>query len=63
MDNLDFAEEIIDTYLSSSDTLEEKEDLKRVLNCILQFYRDLLIVKVRNTHGARKMPLPFQCRP
>jgi len=54
-DNLLLAEEFIDTYLSSYDTLEEKrKPLKRILNCILQFYRDLLIVKVRNTHGARK---------
>jgi len=54
-DNLLLAEEFIDTYLSSYDTLEEKRKaLKRILNCILQFYRDLLIVKIRNTHDTRK---------
>lgn len=59
-DNLLLAEEFIDTYLSSSDTLEEKrEALRRILNCILQFYRDLLIVKVRNTHGTRKNSPPL----
>ncbi len=46
MDNLLFAEEIIATYLSSNVSLEEKRHtLKRILNCILQFYRDLLIIK------------------
>ena len=47
MDNLLFVEEIISTYLSPNDSLEEKRHtLKRILNCILQFYRDLLIIKI-----------------
>ena len=55
MDNLVFAEEIIDSYLSSGDSLEEKrQTLKRILNCILQFYRDLLIVKIRNGCDVQK---------
>ena len=60
IDNLLLAEEFIDTYLSSSDTLEEKrQSLKRILNCILQFYRDLLVVKVRNIYGAGKKGPPL----
>lgn len=56
MDNLVFAEEIIDSYLSSGDSLEEKrETLKIVLHCILQFYRDLLIVKIRNGHDVQQV--------
>jgi DNA polymerase-3 subunit delta' len=55
MDNLVFAEEIIDSYLSSGDSLEEKrETLKIILHCILQFYRDLLIVKIRNGHDVQQ---------
>jgi DNA polymerase-3 subunit delta' len=55
MDNLVFAEEIIDSYLSSEDSLEEKrQTLKRILHCILQLYRDLLIVKVRNGHDVQQ---------
>jgi len=55
MDNLVFAEEIIDSYLSAEDSLEEKrQTLKRILNCILQLYRDLLIVKVRNGHDVQQ---------
>ena len=47
MDNLAFAEEIIDSYLSAGDSLEEKRQLlKNILHCILQLYRDLLLVKV-----------------
>ena len=59
MDNLLFAEEIIATYLSSKDSLEEKRyTLKRILNCILQFYRDLLIIKVSYINCIRmKTPL------
>ncbi len=53
VDNLAFAQEIIDSYLSTANTLEEKrQTLKSILNCILQFYRDLLIVKIRNGKGA-----------
>ena len=60
IDNLLLAEEFIDTYLSSSDTLEEKrQSLRRILNCILQFYRDLLVVKVRNIYGAGKKAPPL----
>lgn len=60
IDNLAFAEEIIDSFLSSSDSLEDKRQmLKRVIDCILQFYRDLLIVKISNTHDARKQKLPL----
>jgi len=55
MDNLVFAEEIINSYLNSGDSLEEKrETLKIVLHCILQFYRDLLIVKIRNKHDIQQ---------
>jgi len=55
MDNLVFAEEIIDSYLSSEDSLEEKrQTLKRILHCTLQLYRDLLIVKVRNGHDVQQ---------
>lgn len=60
MGNFNFAEEFIDSYLGSSDSLEEKrQTLKRILNCILQFYRDLLMVKIRNVHSARKKKLPL----
>ena len=60
IDNLLLAEEVIDTYLSSSETLEEKRQaLRRILNCILQFYRDLLVVKVRNVYGACKKATPL----
>ncbi len=53
MDNLVFAEEIVDSYLSAGDSLEEKREiLKSILHCILQFYRDLLIVKVMNWHDV-----------
>jgi DNA polymerase-3 subunit delta' len=52
IDNLLLAEEVIETYLSPSDTLEEKrQSLRRILNCILQFYRDILVVKVRNVYA------------
>jgi DNA polymerase-3 subunit delta' len=55
MDNLVFAEEIIDSYLSSEDSLEEKrQTLKRILHCILQFYRDLLIVKIMDGHDVQQ---------
>jgi DNA polymerase-3 subunit delta' len=54
MDNLVFAEEIITTYLSPNDSLEEKRHtLKRILNCILQFYRDLLIIKTFDTNCVK----------
>jgi len=55
MDNLVIAEEVIDSYLSSDDSLEEKrQTLKSILHCILQLYRDLLIVKVRNRHDVQQ---------
>ncbi len=58
--NLVLAEEIIDIHLSSDDSLEEKrQGLGRILNCILQFYRDLLIVKIRDNHGSRRNGLPL----
>ena len=60
IDNLLLAEEVINTYLSSSDSLEEKrQSLKRILNCIMQFYRDILVVKVRNIYGAGKNTPPL----
>ena len=52
IDNLFLAEEVIETYLSPSETLEEKRhSLRRILNCILQFYRDILVVKIRTVYG------------
>jgi len=55
MDNLVIAEEVIDSYLSSEDSLEAKrQTLKSILHCILQLYRDLLIVKVRNGHDVQQ---------
>jgi DNA polymerase-3 subunit delta' len=55
MDNLVFAEEVIDSYLNVGDSLEEKRQiLKSILHCILQLYRDLLIVKVMNGHDAQQ---------
>ncbi len=60
IDNLLLAEEVIDTYLGSSETLEEKrQSLRRILNCILQFYRDILVVKIRNIYGAGKKAPPL----
>ena len=54
-DNLVFADEVINSYLSSDDSLEEKrQTLKNILDCILQLYRDLLIVKVRNRHDLQQ---------
>ena len=50
-DNLVFVEDVISSYLITQDSLEEKrETLKNILNCILLFFRDLLIVKIRNWH-------------
>jgi DNA polymerase-3 subunit delta' len=50
--NLAFAEEVVESYLNKGDSLEEKRQiLKGILNCILQYYRDLLIVKIRDTHS------------
>ena len=58
MDNLVFAEEVIDSYLSPGDSLEEKrQTLKSILHCILQLYRDLLIVKVRHGHDVQQEKL------
>ncbi len=55
MDNLVFAEEVIDSYLSAGDSLEEKRQiLKSILHCILQLYRDLLMVKVMNRHDVQQ---------
>ncbi|MCP4253599.1 MAG: DNA polymerase III subunit delta' [Candidatus Scalindua sp.] len=60
MDNLVFAEEIIDSYLSDGDSLEEKRQiLKSLLHCILQLYRDLLIVKVMNEHDVQQEKIPL----
>ncbi len=60
MDNLVFAEEIIDSYLSDGDSLEEKRQiLKSLLHCILQLYRDLLIVKVMNEHDVQQEKMPL----
>ncbi|MBS1257763.1 MAG: DNA polymerase III subunit gamma/tau [Candidatus Scalindua arabica] len=60
IDNLLLAEEVIDSYLGSSETLEEKRQaLRRILNCILQFYRDVLVVKVRNVYGTGKKASPL----
>jgi DNA polymerase-3 subunit delta' len=50
--NLGFAEIFVESYLSTGDSLEEKRQiLKGILNCILQYYRDLLIIKIRDTHS------------
>ncbi|TWU38003.1 DNA polymerase III subunit tau [Candidatus Brocadiaceae bacterium S225] len=58
MDNLVFAEEVIDSYLSAGDSLEEKRQiLKSILHCILQLYRDLLIIKVMNVHDIQQKKL------
>ena len=55
IDNLVFAEEVIDSYLSPRDSLEEKrEALKSILHCILQFYRDILIVKIRGRQNVQQ---------
>ncbi len=55
LDNLVFTEEIIDSYLSDGDSLEEKRQiLKSILHCILQLYRDLLIIKVMNGYDAQQ---------
>ncbi|GAX59451.1 DNA polymerase III, gamma/tau subunits [Candidatus Scalindua japonica] len=55
IDNLVFAEEIINSYLSTGESLEEKRQVfKGILNCILQFYRDLLIVKIRSRNNTRQ---------
>jgi len=55
LDNLIFAEEVIDSYLSTGDSLEEKRQiLKSILHCILQLYRDLLMVKVMNKHDVEQ---------
>ncbi len=60
IDNLAFAEEVIDSYLSTGESLEEKrQTLKNILNCFLQFYRDLLIVKIRNKYGVRQETIPL----
>ncbi len=50
--NLGLAEDFVESYLNKGDSLEEKRQiLKGILNCILQYYRDLLIVKIRDTHS------------
>ncbi|MBC8548875.1 MAG: DNA polymerase III subunit delta' [Candidatus Brocadiales bacterium] len=55
IDNLVFAEHVVDSYLSTGDSLEEKRQLlKSILHCILQLYRDLLIVKVMNGHDVQQ---------
>ncbi len=59
IDNLLLAEEIIATYLNPHDSLEGKRNsLKRILNCILQLYRDLLIIKTSHiNHVKIRTPL------
>ncbi len=60
MDNLVFAVEVIDSYLSAGDSLEEKRQiLKSILHCILQFYRDLLIIKIRNRNDFQQEKMPL----
>ncbi len=55
LDNLVFAEEVIDSYLSDGDSLEEKRQiLKNILHCLLQLYRDLLVVKVMNIRDIQQ---------
>lgn len=55
MDNLIFAEEIVNSYLSAGESLEGKRQiLKSILHCILQLYRDILIVKVMNGHDVQQ---------
>tara|TARA_B100001964_G_scaffold222035_1_gene266576 strand:+ start:445 stop:1482 length:1038 start_codon:yes stop_codon:yes gene_type:complete len=55
LDNLVFAEEIINSYLSDGDSLEEKRQiLKGILHCILQLYRDLLVVKAVNGNDIQQ---------
>jgi DNA polymerase III subunit delta' len=50
--NLGFAEEFAESYLNKGDSLEEKRQiLKGILNCILQYFRDLLIIKIRDIHN------------
>ena len=52
-DNLAFAEDLVESYLNTGDSLEEKRQaLKHILNCILQYYRDLLIIKVKDTNTS-----------
>lgn len=48
--NLVFSNEFAESYLNTGDFLEEKrQTLKGILNCILQYFRDLLIIKVIDT--------------
>ncbi len=55
LDNLVFAEEVINPYLSNGDSLEEKRQiLKSILHCILQLYRDLLMVKVMSGYDVQQ---------
>lgn len=51
-DNLNLANEFIESYLSSSNSLEEKrQTLKSIFNCMLQYYRDLLLFKFIKSDG------------
>ena len=60
LDNLIFAEEVITSYLSAGDSLEKKRQiLKSILHCILQLYRDLLLVKIRNGRGVQQDKIPL----
>lgn len=50
-DNFTYAEEFIVSYLSECGSSEEKRRiLKDLFECMLLYYRDLLIAKIRNTH-------------
>ena len=60
LDNLVIAEEVIDSYLSDGDSLEEKRQiLKSILHCILQLYRDLLMVKVVSEYDVQQEKMPL----
>lgn len=59
-DNLNFTDEFIESYLSKDETLEEKrQTLKSIFNCILQYYRDILIFKIKKSHAAYSKDLPL----
>ncbi len=59
-DNLNFVDEFIESYLNPIDTLEEKRHImKSIFNCILQYYRDLLIFKIRKSHSINSRYIPI----
>lgn len=50
--NLTFAKELSEKYLSADISLEEKRQvLRSIFNCMLQYYRDILIVKINTKQG------------